>query len=460
MNENQYEKISIILPDVLKKAKINQVNKGYPIKKDRVEINKIILEHIINYKRIIKGGKAHDYWLKKKGQEIYADESYGDYDFISPDPILDLKEICNKLYKEGYEDVFGTQGLTENVFSVKVFNEAFCDIMYVSKDVMEKKIIYDREKNVNYLNYKYCLYDLYYIMSEPLYKYQGYLEKIVKRLFLFTKFYPEIFKKPKKIIEKSNNNFISVMKNKILTQYIYNNENVLLSDFEAYKLYKDVSGFEGYYYTPNKNEELVIIVKDIKSCLKKIFNLFDERLKINEYYSYISKLDRSVSLEYKNKKLIRIYGNNNTCIQYNKFQLDNNIDTVNVVSFNNLMSYFLVMSMYYKKKSNIQLKYLNSFYYLHVFHKKYLNKNNLIGYEDDNPFNYFNLNCIGEKKSIHQLRMLYFNKRSEKRLKRKFEYRPKNTLQEKIIINFPYLNNSGELIKDSKYKIFGKQNNG
>ena len=456
MRTTRYKKIEENISDIISKSKENELRYGFIGEKRRIEINKVILDHIRKHKRILKGGKAQDFWLQKKGEKIYKEPFFGDYDFLSTDPIFDIQEISNKLFKMGYDDVFGEQGVRENIFRIKVLTEAFCDINYMSKELFENHISYVENDGIRYLDYKYLVYDMYFIISEPLSEYKIYLEKTIKRLFLLEKYYPDIFesKGAKITTRRKLNKDIMTMKEKIFQKYLTNNKNILVSGNEAYNYYHELSKYDKPYFKPNESEEFVIIAKNLREEVNNVINLLGKKdLKIEEYYSYIFKLDRSVLIKYKGNNLIRIYGSRQICVQYNTIELDNGLDTIQIVSHNYLMGYLNCMAMFYKNKASIRDKILTMFHYLYEFKNYYLDTNELIGYEDDNPFNYFQLECLWEKRSQYLIRMMYFNVRRQQGKTRKFEYRPKNNFQKQIQINFPYLNNSGEIIKDERYKI-------
>jgi len=456
MNEARHRKIEEKIPEIVSKIKYNKINHGFPGKPDRIKINRVILDHIRENKRVVKGGKAHDFWLSKKGKKLYEEDFYGDYDFLSTDPIFDITVICNKLYDLGYDDVFGTQGVRENVFTIKIYSETFCDIGFISQEVLKNHISYTTEDDIRYLDYKYLVFDMYFILSEPLDEYELYVPKTIKKLFLFEKYYPDIFQtKMKKLTTERKSDYdILEMKEKLFRNYLINNKNILISGNEAYNYYQDLSKYSKKYFKPDQSEEFVIVVKNLKEETKNVINFLGKNnTSIEEYYSYIFKLDRSVLLKYKGNNLIRIYGSRQVCIQYNTIELDNSRDTIQIVSYNYLMGYLNCLAMFYNKKSSMRDKFFTMFHYLNSFRNEYLNTNKLIGYEEDNPFNYFQPDCLWEKRSQFLIRMLYFNERFKQGKPRKFEYRPANRYQKEIQIKFPYLNNSGELIKDERHKI-------
>lgn len=457
MDEKRYKKIEENLGDIIEKAEIEKANLNIPVYRYKKDIFDIILNHAKKYNRIIYGGYAQDYWLKKRSKKgIYGETTPGDVDMKSTDPIFDIVEICNALKKKGFTSIVGRQSVLEGVFNIMVESEMVADISYISPKALENHLMYKKDKDFYYVDYRFILGDMYFIFSKHHYDYKKFLEKTFKRFYLMTKSYPEIFEKPKNIpkIENQNQEIINIKK-KLFDNYIINNKDVILSGKDAYKYYVQLSEYDKKVYLPGEGEEFTIIVDDIKKETKNVIDMLKlKNIKLEEYNRFLYNFDKSILIKYKGNPIIRIYGNLDLCTQFNTIQLDNNKDTIKISSYSYMMYYLIYsMSFYHKNKKEFN-KFATMFYYLHHVHNYYLEKNKMIGVETENPFTYFRLDCLWEKRSVLYTRQLYFAKRFKDRKKVKFEYRPETREVEKINISFPYKDNSGERICDKKRLIF------
>src|SRR5438270_214111 len=93
------------IEDIIKKIENKKLEIFEPTKKELVQINNIILEFIKNKKRKIYGGTAQNMLIiaKNPSDAIYDENQIADIDFYSPEPINDLIELCNALYKKNFK---------------------------------------------------------------------------------------------------------------------------------------------------------------------------------------------------------------------------------------------------------------------------------------------------------------------------------------------------------------------
>ena len=457
MDEKRYKEIQENIEKVIEKAEINKCKLDIPIYRDKKVILDIILDYAKKNKRIIYGGYAQDYWLKKKTKKgLYGNTTGGDVDMKSPDPVKDLVQICNQIYEKGFTNIIGRQSILEGVFNIIVEGEMVADVSYVSPLAEDKHILVKKDKGFIYVDYRYLIGDMYFVFTKHHYDYKKFLEKTFKRFHLITKTFPDIFAKPKGCgsDKKKIDQDIVKYKKLIMEEYIYNNENVILSGPDAYFYYHQLSGYSKDHHQPREDEEMVIIVDDLKQETKKIIKLLNlKNIKLEEYHKILYNFDRSIVIKHKNKPIIRIYDNLDYCTQYNTIESDNK-EKIQIVSYSYMMYYLIYMKSYYHTQPKIQQKYNCMFYYMHQFHNYYLKKNNLVGYEEDNPFTYFRIECKWEKRSILYKRQQYFNQRFKDKKKVKFEYRPESNFMKEIKITFPCTDNSGERITERRQLIF------
>ena len=100
----------------------------------------IIKKFIIEKKRKIYGGYALHLLLleKNKSTIIYEENDIYDIDFYSPEPIIDLKELCDKIYAAGFKPVLGQEAQHKETYSVYVNYQLYCDITYMPNNIYKK----------------------------------------------------------------------------------------------------------------------------------------------------------------------------------------------------------------------------------------------------------------------------------------------------------------------------------
>src|SRR5210317_2180543 len=151
----------------------------------------VIVEDFLRKKKLIcYGGTAINNILPKYAQFYKRDIQIPDYDFFSPNPIEDAKELADIYYKNGYKDVEAKSGVHFGTFKVFVNYIPIADITFlhpkiynsISKDVIK----------INGLRYAppdFLRMSMYLELSRP----DGDVsrwEKILKRLALLNKYHP------------------------------------------------------------------------------------------------------------------------------------------------------------------------------------------------------------------------------------------------------------------------------
>ena len=388
----------------------------------------IILEYIINNKKIIYGGYAIDMLIKYKNNNdyIYDEYDYRDIEIYSYEPLVDLKNICDILYKKGYQNILGKQAMHQYTYTIIVDFQNYCDISYMPKEIYNK-IPTNVINNVIYISPIIIYLDKLLSITD-LVASDWRLEKDIGRIYKMQKYYKLEFKKEKidKIKKKKVNEIIDKIKNMkdIVIVGDYSN-----NYYKKLKVINKVNKLE--IITDNYNK----VINDCKNILKNIYN---KKVEEKKYYPFFTFLDKRTELLIDDKVYIVIYSNNNKCIPFRI--LDNNIK---ISTFNFNIMYNMILYIYnYIYNNNFYIKYYNnSIRSLIKYRNKYLKKNNL-NILDNSPYQDIILNCVG--KSVNQSRLFRLNiaNRIKKGLKTIFEYRPE---QKKNILNadFSFLNMTG-----------------
>jgi hypothetical protein len=100
-------------------AKTIYLNSYEPTMSEINNVYKDIINFIKEKNRIVYGGYAQNSLIRVKNKDdvFYRDSDVADIEFYTPDPVGDLIDICDMLYKKQYKYVEGKEG---------VHNESVC----------------------------------------------------------------------------------------------------------------------------------------------------------------------------------------------------------------------------------------------------------------------------------------------------------------------------------------------
>jgi hypothetical protein len=153
-------------------------------------IIEIVEQFLRDRKRICYGGTAINNILPLEDQFYDKKVELPDYDFYSPDPLKDAKDLADIYYSKGYEEVEAKSGMHAGTFKVFVNYIPVADITYlvddIYKNIKKRAIIVD---SIYYTPANYLRMSMYLELSRP----QGDVsrwEKVLKRLSLLNKHYP------------------------------------------------------------------------------------------------------------------------------------------------------------------------------------------------------------------------------------------------------------------------------
>ncbi len=161
------------------------------------EIRKIIsiVENFIRRKSLIcYGGTAINNILPKDDQFYDKDIEIPDYDFFSPSPLEDAKELADIYFKAGFEEVESKSGVHFGTFKVFVNFTPIADITIISNEIyknIKKEAI--SVKGILYAPPNYLRMAMYLELSRPNGDVSRW-EKVLKRITLLNKHYPLIHK--------------------------------------------------------------------------------------------------------------------------------------------------------------------------------------------------------------------------------------------------------------------------
>lgn len=107
-----------------------------------------VREYMIKQKLILYGGQAIDYALHIYGEHLYEDYETPDYDFYSPNNVIDIYNLFKSMVDEGFVPLAALPAYHLNTMRLRIFsNDMIADSSFISKD------LYHLNKRVS-LNYK------------------------------------------------------------------------------------------------------------------------------------------------------------------------------------------------------------------------------------------------------------------------------------------------------------------
>lgn len=154
------------------------------------EIIVLLETFLIKKERICYGGTAINNLLPKEDQFYDLDVEFPDYDFYSPTPIKDAKQLADLFARHGYVNVEAKAGVHFGTYKVFVDFIAVADITHMPSTLykeMKKKALV--RKKIHYVPPNFLRMSMYLELSRP----HGAIsrwEKVFERLNLLNKHYP------------------------------------------------------------------------------------------------------------------------------------------------------------------------------------------------------------------------------------------------------------------------------
>ena len=413
------------------------------------EIKKFIIEK----NRIVYGGIAQNLLIEVKNKKdcFYADyngiyynwPNIADIEFYSTTPINDIIDLCEILFKKGFNYIEAKEGIHGDTYKLFVNFVNYCDISYLPQNIYNN-IPTTKIKKLRCVNTHFMVIDAFRILTDPLTSYWR-LDKVINRfqkLLYYYNYDKKLIKKKINYIENINiKNIILYIKDKIIV-----NSKLIVVGYYAYNYYISmVSKSDIIINIPYYEVITESLINDGDSIYKILKNKYNNKINIKEYYPFYEFLDNKIEFYYENNLILILYGNNNRCTLYNYNVADKiYLGTYNLTIMYYLINYYLylVNKIYYQAKI-----FLTIVSKLHYFKMIYLNKKN-ISVLDESPFKDFTLDCHGTPhEQIRESRLKMITNKKNKR----FIYVPTGV---KKYINISHVNISGTQIFDNKYKIF------
>lgn len=445
------EKENIILKHT--KAKLDLIE---PTKKEIKAVMDIIIEFIKKHKRKIYGGYALNLLIKSKNKDdvIYKEEDLPDIDFYSPEPIIDLIEICNDLHKKKFKHINGIEAVHKETYSIKVNQQLYCDITYMPK-ILYNVLPYKEIDGIHVAHPHFIEIDYLRMINDPLVSYWR-IDKIFPRLFKLQKHYPFPHSRDDLIVLKTKNQEIlddvfEWIKDKksiiVIGQYAFsyylmkseiNKRNFKILDIPMYE-----------FISTNYRDDVVDLLKILQKKYKAT---------ITEHFPFFQFIGYSSYIYLDDKLMVKIYDYNNHCypyididayyFKYESFEKTKGF--IRIGTFSMTLMYNLICMT--KARIDNDLTITNYYYImasqLVEMRRYYLDKYKKTIF-DDTDFKDFEIKCIGEEVKPEIERQIRIKRRKEKGKLLSFKYNPEEGVKEPVS-EFKFSNTSGNPIKVSK----------
>lgn len=444
-----------------------------------MKVNKIIMNFIKENKRKIYGGYAQNELVKAKNKKdaFYEDDAAPDVDFYSPDPIGDMKKLCNILHNEGFKYVQGKEAGHKETYKVFVNFEDSADISYVPKNIYHRMPFVTID-GINYVHPSFIMLDMYRMLTEPYFSSFRW-EKTFPRIYLLQKYYP--FNKataPLPKIYPKNNDNKNILLNTIFNYLIKSKTSIVVGEY-AYNIFLEKSGIMNdkkkskiYRYLDIPFYRFVSInyrddVKELLNLLKSENKSLSSNITIVEHYPFWQLLGYSTYIYYKDEIIAHVIHYNKKCTptkevdarlyvngKIGKMKGKITIGCYNYCLLNNMIIAFRQRTL----RDNKKYQYYNIMTsHLYDMRNYFLKKNNKTIF-DDTIFQEFISECKGATMDPMRESRLHQKKRwLQKKFPITYSYSPEAEYSEDTETNYRFPNSSGNPInRERNFKIEGE----
>ena len=465
------------IENVIDEIKLVQFNAFDPSRDEINKVTQIVHEFIAKYKRKIYGGYAVNFLLKDKNKKdaIYDDLQIPDIDFYSPDPICDLKILCNILYKAGCRDIEGKEAYHKETYSIFVNRQNYIDISYVPKNIYHRMPFVEIQ-NMNMTHPHFILIDYYRMLTDPLASYWR-IKKTLPRIYKLLNHYPLLkLNKPLpdliKLWKPQTNeleNILGTVKTFLCTRsslivFGLSTYNYLLNISEIWKKDKKFSFINVPYYE-FISENYKTDVQDLIDLLKKTHT--NGKFKIVEHYPFFQFYGYNVRVYYDDMLIFWACDIYKKCLPYQEVPIisiksnkvtDVSTNKIRIGSFPLIVMMNLIVTIYHRvsrdnSKMNMHQILTSHLFIMRDYYFKTRNKTLM----DESIFQEFNITCIGPK--INPPREAFEERENKKKDKTKKSYSFKfvpNGINTDESSTYRFQNTSGNPVNKTRDLYFPK----
>jgi hypothetical protein len=274
----------------------------------------IVQKFLKDKKRICYGGMAINAHLPKSLQFYDFSKNLPDYDFFTPDPEKDVKDLINLFKKDNLPEIDAKLGIHKGTTKIYVAFTPVADITEVSCPFYSKLSKHSFVKDrIHYADVNFLRMAMYLELSRPMGEVERW-DKVYKRLYLLNHSVPPI---PCKNTKMKN---ITHKEYNILLKYITDNALIYASP-SLESLYKNVS--TSISQTPviaySSNT-----IHDVKELLKKLgpsYTVYKWEPK-DEFIPFLLGI-------LNNNKIVALFVEQSACHSYNTIVMQNKSENIN-----------------------------------------------------------------------------------------------------------------------------------
>ena len=421
-----------------------------PSLEDKGKVRRLLIKYIQDNNMIIYGGSAQNLAVKRINPKgcFYEEGEIHDFDTYSSSPIQDALNICNLIYNEGFKDIMASEAIHIDTYTIKYAGIPICDLTYMPKYIIDNVNTYNVD-GFRIIDPYFSYIDFMRMFSDPLSSSSFRWDKHFERFNLMQQYYPLEPKYNK--LELDNSNQLNKDIKKIIKKFLSNNETCISVGLDCYNKYVDL--------TLKKSDKVplnsyTIITSNYIIDTYYIFDLLKKKYKNKiikkEKYPFFQFWDVCCEIYLDNQLIIKIFRNNNICIQYKEYK------NIKYASFTTNLMWFMIENVYYKmynkdcskSPSIIERKTINDIYMKllqnMIYMKELYLKKNKKSLLDNTLFQHFVLQCSGVPLSSNEIKKNtpYY---------RGFKYIPDNKIIKEMTkiyqnISGRYMNTKNELI--------------
>ena len=460
-SQRDVELIKNNIEPIIDQIELDKLNIYEPTKDEQMKAINIVLEYVKEKKRKIYGGYAQNKLVmyKDKKDNFYKETNIPDIDFYSPEPLQDVKNICDLLYeaKIGENVVEGKEAVHKETYTVFLNFENTCDISYVPLH-MYHKIPFIEIDGFIYVHPSFIYLDLYRVLSEPHFSSRTW-DKHFSRLYLLQKHYPfKIYNEKLNSsydIPKQNEQKILQL-NKFILNEIKNKDSFIIVGQCAYNYYLEESHIKDKIYSYINIPLIQIISTNYvhdASTLIRIIKEHEDSITFTEFYPFWQFTGYSIIVYYDNIPLVHIASHNDRCTPIKKVSFktfyDNKViedkkSFVQLGSFDtiflmNLVAGFRCRVNELSDKCSYHNVFTSHLIMIRNYYFEKTNKNLL----NDTLFQSFIPKCIGQSEDPMKERLKERRKKAQENKLVIYKYVPGLGM---TVPNFKFANTSGNQI--------------
>jgi len=437
-----------------------------PSKMDKLKIHNIIVSYIQEHKRKVYGGYALNLLMKKKnGKLIYNDSEIQDHDIdiYTPDPITDLKIICNTIFNSGFRYTNCSEAVHKETFTLRVDNLVYCDFTYVPKNIYNNMPFVVIE-NVCVIGPDFMTIDYLRQFTDPLTSWWRMDRDSNGEIKAFDRFYRlqkhYVFESPMKNYDIDLTTIEPLQKTIPVLDYIKKNilkkKSLVNIGFYAYNYFSKESKKYSSVKIPYYEAISVEYIQDSENIINELKKEFDNNdITFEEYCPFFQFFGYTVKIYYKKNLILIVRSHNNKATPYLE---DNNIK---IGTFQLTIMYYLMNLMYCRvnadmKNKNIIHSTISNMYDMRNTYLAEKNKSVL----DNTPFKEFIIDTIGETMTLQRERQTEIERRRKNRESIVFRYDPTEETSKQLVEKtlYRFSNTSGnKIINEKNYMLFNNK---